>query len=195
MVLVNEVDTTTIQNCWRKAGILPDTPTLPPPEQPTLPISALIHPTQMDTAATTVDCISHSKTLLTTALDELEATGALQHSNRMSIAELLNPAIETDNIFGATDKDIYECVMEARKLREHNGLIDGGDVDVPKPVPTRREALQAAFMLRRYIGAFDNDLPFARKLEVMLGSFGQQTQVAEMQGTTETKLTDFFARR
>ena len=130
--------------------------------------------------------------LVTTALDELEASGALQHSNWMDIAELLNLAIKTNNVFSATDKDIYNCMMEARKLKEQDGLGDGNNVDmIPKPVLTRREALQAASMLKRYAGTFNDDLPFACKLEGMLGSFGQ----AEMQGMKETKLTDFFACR
>ena len=56
--------------------------------------------------------------LVTTALDELEASGALQHSNQMDIAELLNLAIETSLgiVFGATDKDIYNCVMRGQKI-------------------------------------------------------------------------------
>ena len=79
--------------------------------------------------------------LVTTALDELEATGALQHSNQMDIPELLNPAIETNNIFGATNEDIYNSMMEARKLKEQDGLGDGDDVDTPELVLTRWEAL------------------------------------------------------
>ena len=193
----NEVNTTTIQNCWRKAGILPTPPALPSFEQlePTVPISSLIHSTDSDTAATTLDCISHTKTLITTVLDKLEATGALQHSNQMDIPELLNPAIETNNIFGATNEDIYNSMMEARKLKEQDGLGDGDDVDTPELVLTRWEALQAAFILKRYLSTFNDDLLFAHKLEVMVGLFGQQTWVAKMQGMIETKLTDFFARR
>ena len=133
--------------------------------------------------------------LVTTALDELEATGALQHSNQMDIPELLNPAIETNNIFGATNEDIYNSMMEARKLKEQDGLGDGDDVDTPELVLTRWEALQAAFILKRYLSTFNDDLLFAHKLEVMVGLFGQQTWVAKMQGMTETKLTDFFACR
>ena len=58
--------------------------------------------------------------LVTTALDELEASGALRHSNQMDIAELLNPAIETRTslniVFGATDEDIYNRVMRGQKF-------------------------------------------------------------------------------
>ncbi|KIK10937.1 hypothetical protein PISMIDRAFT_38293, partial [Pisolithus microcarpus 441] len=40
-----EVDTSTIRNCWCKAGILPDYQSNIPPIQPSLPISSLIHST------------------------------------------------------------------------------------------------------------------------------------------------------
>jgi hypothetical protein len=48
-------------------------------------------------------------------------------------------------------------------------------------------------MLRKHVATLDD--PFARKLEMMLGSFGQRTRVAEMQHTTDTKLTDYFVRK
>jgi hypothetical protein len=54
-----------------------------------LPISSLVHPTDaMDNPA------AHAEMLVKNALDDLEATGALQPSNRMDITGLLNPAIE-----------------------------------------------------------------------------------------------------
>jgi hypothetical protein len=37
--------------------------------------------------------------------------------------------------------------------------------------------------------------PFACKLEVMLGSFGQRTHAVEMQGMMDTKVTDYFVRK
>ncbi|KIK77896.1 hypothetical protein PAXRUDRAFT_165457 [Paxillus rubicundulus Ve08.2h10] len=53
----NEVDTTTIQNCWQKASIFPDS--VPSPSQPTLPISSLIHPTDVVNNPT-----AHAETLI-----------------------------------------------------------------------------------------------------------------------------------
>ncbi|KAG1902852.1 uncharacterized protein F5891DRAFT_923489, partial [Suillus fuscotomentosus] len=79
--------------------------------------------------------------------------------------------------------------MDAKRLQEKaaGGNDDGdndSDIDVPAPGPTRREALQATLTLRKYLGTFDE--PFARKLEVMLGSFGQQTLAVKMQGMKDT---------
>ena len=44
----------------------------------------------------------------------LRNTGTLQHSNRMDISELLNPANEAHGKDTVTDKDIFDAVMEAR---------------------------------------------------------------------------------
>jgi len=65
--------------------------------------------------------------LLRGALNDLESTGVLQHSNRMDIAGLLNPAAEMSDIFEATDEDIYQSVMEAKKARE--GINNDMDSD------------------------------------------------------------------
>ncbi|KIK75217.1 hypothetical protein PAXRUDRAFT_173446 [Paxillus rubicundulus Ve08.2h10] len=187
----NEVDTTTIQNCWRKANILPDSATSSP-TQPILPISSLIHLTDA-----MGDAITHAETLVKNTLDDLEATGVLQPSNWMDITTLLNPAVETYNMFDVTDEDIFESVMDAKMLQErnaednNNNNIDNSEPQAPGL--TRHEALQAMLMLKKYIGTINN--PFSRKFEVMLGSFGQQTRVAEMQDMKDTKLTDYFSHK
>ncbi|KAG1756584.1 uncharacterized protein EDB91DRAFT_1261356 [Suillus paluster] len=138
---------------------------------------------------------AHAKTLVKNALDDLEATGALQSSNQMDIAGLLNLAVETTNIFNATDEDIFESVMDAKKLQEKaaggNDNNDDVDIDMAAPGPTHHKALQAALTLRKYLGTFNE--PFAHKLKVMLGSFGQQTLAVEMQGMKDTVLTDYFS--
>jgi len=43
----------------------------------------------------------------------------------MDIAGLLNPAAEMSDIFEATDEDIYQSVMEAKKAQE--GINDDMD--------------------------------------------------------------------
>ncbi|KIK81930.1 hypothetical protein PAXRUDRAFT_154894 [Paxillus rubicundulus Ve08.2h10] len=111
----------------------------------------------------------------------------------MDIMELLNLAVETHDVFDVTDEDIFESVMDAKKLWERNGGDDNNDINMPAPSLTRSEVLQALLTLRKYIAALDD--PFARKLEVMLGSFGQWTRVVEMQGMEDTKLTDYFPRK
>ncbi|KAG6377548.1 hypothetical protein JVT61DRAFT_15363 [Boletus reticuloceps] len=127
-----------------------------------------------------------AETLVEAALDNLESTGALQHSNRMTISELLNLAIEAHNIFDATDEDIYEAVMDVKMLQEQSAVSGAGDDDpdeVVEPAPTWSEAIRAALLLRRYMNLKDLNDPFARKLEAMLGLFGQQTCRTEMEGT------------
>ena len=48
-------------------------------------------------------------------------------------------------------------------------------------------------MLKKYVALRDD--PFSRKLEVMLGSFGQQTCADKMKNITETKITDYFVHK
>lgn len=68
-----------------------------------------------------------------------------------------------------TDEDIFESVMDAKRLREKTVGGNDVDVDIPAPGPTRCEALQAALTLKKYVRTFSE--PFAHKPEVMLGSF------------------------
>jgi hypothetical protein len=56
-----------------------------------------------------------------TALDDLDRTGALQHSNRMDTAELLNPAVESHSLFDTTDEDIFNSVMDTKKFEGNAG--------------------------------------------------------------------------
>ena len=104
----------------------------------------------------------------------------------MDIAGLLNPAAEMSDIFEATDEDIYQSVMEAKKAQE--GINDDMDSDLLVELgPARNEALQAVLILKRYVQDLDD--PFARKLEMMLGSFGQRTRIAGMRSMKDSKLT------
>ncbi|KAI0254772.1 hypothetical protein BJV78DRAFT_1182864 [Lactifluus subvellereus] len=90
----------------------------------------------------------------------------------MDITGLLNLAVETTNTFSVTDRDI---MMDAKRLWEgaaaSGGNDDNIDVPAPGPVTTCCEALWAALTLRKYVRTFNG--PFACKLEVMLGLFGQ----------------------
>ena len=73
-----------------------------------------------------------------------------QRSNQMAI-ELLNPIEETHHIFQATDKDIYDAVMNAKAARawERTAAGDSNEPDdaddsesdepiKPQHVPARR---------------------------------------------------------
>jgi hypothetical protein len=97
----HEVDTTTIQHCWHKAGILP---TMDPSKSiltpPTIPITSLLHP------PSNPDPIAAVEDLLKSALDDLEETGILQCVHRMDIEDLLNLAKETQMMEVTTDNEI-----------------------------------------------------------------------------------------
>lgn len=181
----NEVDVTMIRNCWHKAGILP-TSNLPSPIQPpSIPISSLIHTTKAPN-----NPVMQAEELLHTALDDLESTGILQCLNRMDLVELLNPAAKAHSMVGATDDEIYQSVMDAKKVREGDE-DDLGNESMPiEPAPTRNEALQVALVLRKYVEELDD--PFARKLEMMLDSFGWRMRVPNTMNMKDSKLTSYF---
>ncbi|KAI6012294.1 hypothetical protein PISMIDRAFT_12076 [Pisolithus microcarpus 441] len=74
------------QNYWQKANILPTSSSPLSPVSPSLPSSSLIHASETHTNPTL-----QAEALVSSALDDLEATGALQRSNHMDLAEILNP--------------------------------------------------------------------------------------------------------
>ena len=101
----NDVDMTTIQNCWRKAGILPDMdPT--PSTQSSIPISSLLRDSIVQT-----DSVAHAEREVEDVLDKLVAMGALQARNRMDIKALLNPAGESHVLTETSDREIYQAVI------------------------------------------------------------------------------------
>ena len=120
----NEVDTMTIRNCWNKANIMPSDLLLSIPSiLPTLPISALVHTTE---AQANNNPVSEEERLVAEALDVLEATGALQRSNRMDITELLNPVAESSHVFDAGDEDIFQAVMDTKAARCRDWYVSVG---------------------------------------------------------------------
>jgi hypothetical protein len=185
----NNVDATTIRNCWHKAGILPsmeNSPLL----QPSIPISSLVlDPTHHN------DPINQVEKTVTAALNDLVATGALQARNRMDIENLLNPAEESQNMQETSDKEIFDAVMECRKARENAPITGGDDVDDTspcEPLPSRCEVLHAALLINRYVQNIDD--PLARRVEAVLGSLGRQTRYEAQHDTVDSKITDFFER-
>src|SRR5271168_967704 len=97
-----------------------------------------------------------------------------------------------------TEEDICQAVSERREAEQHRekNVGDGVDDDPdesPEVKPSRREALAAVSTLSKYIA--DLDESFARKLEVVLMSFGRQTCLDASNSLRSTTLTDFFAFR
>ncbi|KAF5350390.1 hypothetical protein D9758_012458 [Tetrapyrgos nigripes] len=188
------VDCTTIANCFRKAGILPDSSnTTAVPESVSLPISSLLN-----TSSEEDNLISHVEAELEDTLNALQATGALQRCNRMTIESLLNPGKELNCMDEDTDLDkgIYDAVQKSMEAQE-SAAINGGDDDVDddaplQPRPSRREALQAVSVIQQFVR--DMEDPYARKMEAILASFGRQTHLEETRNMVDTNITDFFPR-
>ncbi|KAF9233132.1 hypothetical protein BU15DRAFT_54321 [Melanogaster broomeanus] len=120
--------------------------------------------------------------------------------NGHQLQELLNPAEERQDLFEATDQDIYNAVVEAKAVQEKTAAagcsdeLDDSDEPV-KPTRTRKEVLQAALILEEYTSELGS--PFVQKLESLLGSFGKQTRFmdSDMQRLKDTILTSYFASK
>jgi|SRR6266850_57817 len=113
----------------------------------------------------------------------------------MSINALLNPTDELNMLDDVTKEEIYDVVMESRMLSKSSDDISNSDtlqVNSDEDCPTRKEALQAALVLKKYIQHIND--PFARNLEGILGLFGQQTRLTEFQNMRPTLVTDYFSR-
>ena len=187
-----EVDTTTIRNCWRKAGILPDICNASTPVQPAVPISSLLN---NPLPASEPDRIANAEKQVEHALDALTEKGVLQKSNRMDIESLLNPAGESHVLSETSDREIYQAVMDAAEARENSEINGGDDIDgdvAIRPRPTRREVLQAMSTIGLYIEDLND--PIARKIEAVLGSFNMQVRLDEVNAMKPTFMTDYYKR-
>lgn len=118
----------------------------------------------------------------------------LQRANRLDLEDLLDPESEQQVTENSTDEDIY-CAVMANCAAEQDIALAGGADDVDDdaeilPRPSRKEALQAAATLERYISVLEE--PYARKLDNILLSFGRQTRFEESQNMLNTLITDHF---
>ena len=184
------VDVTTIRNCWRKAGILPERDSTV--SQPSIPVASLLHNPSSET-----DPVIHAEKQVEAALNDLVATGALQTKNRMEIESLLNPAGESHTLNESSDEEIFQAVMDSIAARENIDATGGDDVDdsefIPiEPRPTRRDVLKAVSTISKYVDEFND--PIARKLEGILGSFNRQLHLDETKSMKTTVLTEFFRK-
>lgn len=180
----HDVNTLTIQNCWRKSGILPDVVnSSSQSSQPTIPVASLFNSDPMLVAEATVN----------RALNSLVVTGALQKKNRMDIESLLNPVGESHVLTETSDKDIYKAVMEAVEAREAMEINGGDDVDEDfpaEPQPSRQDILKASSTISKFIENMDD--PIARKLEGLLSSLNMQLRLEEARNLKDTHLTSYF---
>ena len=114
-------------------------------------------------------------------------------SNRMNIGNLLNPAGESQLLTETSDKDIFQCVMDAIEACENINTNGGDDVDdgvAIEPQPTRREVLKAVLTISKYIDELDD--PLSRKIEGLLQSFNRQLRLDKTKSMKDTVLTKYF---
>ena len=192
-----DVDTTTIRNCWEKAGILPsmETPPFPTTLQPqpmsSVPVSFLIHDVPHHE-----DPVLDAEKEVEAALNNLESIGVLRKSNRMGIEALLNPIEESQAMDESSDEDICRAVMNARRAQENsegNGGDDDADDDVePEDIISRQEVLRAVSIIDGYVAGVDD--PVARKMEGLLHSFRKQLHLEAERNMVATSITDYFER-
>ena len=84
--------------------------------------------------------LAHTEKQVKNALDNLQSRGVLHQDNRMDIESLLNPQNEVHIMTEASDKDIYQAVMNAVEAHENLKKNGGDDVDNDgsiKPYPSR----------------------------------------------------------
>jgi len=93
----------------------------------------------------------------------------------------------------ASDKEIYQAVIDSIVAHENIEINGGDDVDEDIPIephPTCRDVLKAVSTINSYID--DMNDPIARKFEAILSSFGRQLRLEATKSLKETVLTDFF---
>jgi hypothetical protein len=115
-----------------------------------------------------------------------------------SIEQLLNPEDERmAAVMESIEEEIYEAVLASQRARE-DSAINGGDDDVsnnsvPQITPTRKDFLQAAAIIDRYISDIDD--PVARKMESLLSTFRRQLCLDESRAMTPTHIEDYFTSK
>ncbi|KAG6848709.1 hypothetical protein C0991_012603, partial [Blastosporella zonata] len=186
----NAVDATAIRHCWRKAGILPEMDQ--PTARPTVPISSLLN---TDNA----DPIASLKKEVESVLNDLQASGALQSQNRMTIEDLLNPIEETKCLHETSDEEICKAVLDAR-LAQEDALITGGDNDVDDDAditPTdgcfRRDFIKLAVSITSHLNSMND--PIARRVEADLASITRQIRRLELDSMTTSEISNYFTSK
>ena len=94
----------------------------------------------------------------------------------------------------ASDKEIYQAVIDAITAHENINVIGGDDVDDEpvEPRPTQCDILKAASTIGKYTNELND--PLARKIEALLGSFNRQLCLEETTAMKDGVLTDYFQR-
>ena len=85
------------------------------PQQSSLSFPELLRRTFQVLHSPQLDPIAQAEKQVKHALDGLVQTGALQAANQMDIKSLLNPVGESHAMTEASDKEIYQAIMDTIK--------------------------------------------------------------------------------
>jgi hypothetical protein len=105
--------------------------------------------------------LTEAEAALAQVLDELQEVGVLQKKNLVDIEDLIQMPEEAV-IEDTTDKEIFEALQKLWSQEADREIHGGDDNEEIDPKPSRKEALQAAATLCKYIADLDD--PFAREM-------------------------------
>jgi hypothetical protein len=112
--------------------------------------------------------------------------------------QLLNPEDERMAAVMESTEEIYKAVLAASQRAREDSAINGGDDDVsdisvPQITPTRKDFLQAAAIIDRYVS--DIDHPVARKMESLLSTFRRKLRLNESRAMIPTHIEDYLTSK
>ncbi|POW06416.1 hypothetical protein PSHT_10385 [Puccinia striiformis] len=159
----NSVTRATIKHCWDHTGI-----------------TGRANQLSKDTDMMLANSELESET------SRLETLGIVNESNRMSIADLLNPAGETQDVGLLSSEEIFELHQEAQAIDNKNPETEPD----PVPKPTLREIRSALATTFNYIH-HDNS-PLADELQNLLDRYSQQIDSTSIKNAQQLSLDSFF---
>jgi hypothetical protein len=113
--------------------------------------------------------------------------GLLKPENRMSLAELLEPPIETECSMWTTD-EIFRSVKD--QDTEEDPANDDSDEPPPRPKPTAKEVFKAISLINDYIESDTTDA--ADKLNQSMELYSKQLVDHLIATASQKTITDFF---
>lgn len=163
-----QVSQTTIQNCWKHAGI-----------------SVWENePVTQSLEGNKIPEVEQIEEQLQAGLNELQARGILQASNMMSLTELLDSSDEA-GFTTNTAEDILNAVKNAEATEEEE--------TEDEPVMTTKEAMQCMNKLRGYMNHRPEE--FARSLDRLLTKASKHLSGELQAKLVQRRLTDLFKKK
>jgi hypothetical protein len=203
-----EVMPDTICHCWAKAGILPLCTQV---RKMAIPLSMLVNSEDPSPSGRvegksrwdkdipmleSMDPIAIANAPIEEGLNSLQSVGILSKRNRMSIAELVDNPSEIVHAADVSDDDIFNAVSKAWENREKDNIAEGAhdanNSDEDMPAVSRKDAIQAALLLKTYTKQVNSS--FARKMESMLAQFGRETRYEAQSLLRSSTLDSYFKK-